>query len=95
MVIVRPDAQPQELPTFDIWPENLPAWEFFMGCTTQWRHGFEGPTGMDWPAVQLRMERLVPRRRRRRLWDLVEAMERGALRGWRETRERQERRRGG
>lgn len=55
----------------------------------------EGPTGMAWEGVQVRVERLVPRRRQRALWDLLEAMERGALRGWHEARERRDQQRRG
>lgn len=76
---------------FYLWPENVPAWRFFLACDTQWRHGYDGPTGLAWEAVQVRVERLVPRRRRPRLWELLECMERGALIGWREGR----RKRGG
>lgn len=43
---------------------------------------------MAWEAVQVRMDRLVPRRHQRRLWDLLEGMERAALAGWREVREK-------
>lgn len=43
---------------------------------------------MAWEAVQVRMDRLVPRRRQRRLWALLEGMERAALGGWREQRDK-------
>lgn len=77
-------------PTFYLWPENLPAWEFFHRCQTQWRYGFEGPTGLDYCAVDLLMQRdHIHPRKRSKLQSLVEAMERGALRGWSEKRDEQ------
>lgn len=33
-------------------PENLPAIELFLGCLTQWRVGFSGPTGLDYHGVE-------------------------------------------
>lgn len=91
--IVRAEAPADEVRTYYLWPETFPAWRFFMECDTQWRHGFEGPTGLAWEAVQVRMDRLVPRKRQRWLWPLLEGMERGALRGWDERRREQQQRR--
>ena len=34
-----------------MWPENWPALQLFIRCQTQWRHGFNGPTGLDYGAV--------------------------------------------
>lgn len=79
---------------FYLWPENVAAWVFFLACRTQWRHGFDGPTGLVWEAVQLRMDRLVPRRRHRKLWQLLEAAEAGYLQGLAERREQAEQERG-
>lgn len=70
---------------FYLWPENLPAWLFFRHCGTQWRHGFNGPTGLDYAGIEVLMQRLhVPPRRRGKLWRGVWAMEQGALAGWAE-----------
>lgn len=79
-------AAPVSPPTFYLWPENVPAWDFFhQACGTQWRYGQSGPTGLDYCAVDLLMQRRhIPRRRRARLLELVQAMERGALQGWRQ-----------
>lgn len=34
-------------------PHALAVWEFFSGpCATQWRHGFSGPTGLDYTGVE-------------------------------------------
>jgi hypothetical protein len=82
------------LPEFYLWPENVDAWQFFRSCGTQWRHGFNGPTGLDYAGVEVVMERRrIPRRRRHRLWQLVWAMEGGALAGWAERRAEEDRRR--
>ena len=35
-----------------VWPENVPAVNFFMEfCQTQWRSSMGGPTGLDYTAV--------------------------------------------
>jgi hypothetical protein len=85
LLIYEGSARSPVEPVFHLWPCNLPAWNFFHACGTQWRHGFEGPTGLDYAGVEVVMERRrVPRRQRDKLWDLLIAMESGALRGWRE-----------
>jgi hypothetical protein len=91
-----PAAQPAAPATFYLWPENLPAWEFFQqGCGTQWRYGQAGPTGLDYCAVDLLMRRRhIPLRKRARLLLLVQAMEHGALQGWRELADERERKNG-
>jgi len=41
-------------PTFEVWPENWPAWEAFHLCATQWRHApMGGLLGLDYPAVEI------------------------------------------
>jgi hypothetical protein len=83
---------PVAVPRFYLWPENVPAWLFFRACSTQWRHGFNGPTGLDYAGVEVLMRRLrVPFRRRDRMLQLVRAMERGSLLGWAEMRDERER----
>lgn len=73
---------------FYLWPQNVPAWNLFMACSTQWRHGFSGPTGLDYPCVEvvLRREGVRPSEQSR-MWRLLCAMERGALQGWAELRD--------
>ncbi len=34
-----------------IWPDNWLPVEVFAAMTTQWRHGFNGPTGLDYAAL--------------------------------------------
>ena len=50
---------------FYLWPEHQDALGLFIQCSTQWRHGFAGITGLDYSGVEalIRMRRLVPRQR--------------------------------
>ena len=41
-----------------VWPENERAVEIFEFARSQWRHGFAGPTGLDYIAVFRRIDRL-------------------------------------
>jgi len=34
-----------------VWPENAPSVELFQRISTQWRHGFAGPSGLDYTAL--------------------------------------------
>jgi hypothetical protein len=73
---------------FYLWPANEPAYRFFVSLRSQWRHGFDGPTGLDYEAVEGELRRRIrPPRRRSRMRDLVRVMEQGALHGWGEVRE--------
>lgn len=38
--------------TFDVWPENWPAYAVFCDVSTQWRMGPGGPSGLDYGAVE-------------------------------------------
>ncbi len=35
----------------EVWPENWPAWSVFCTVNTQWRTGFNGPTGLDYTVL--------------------------------------------
>lgn len=37
-----------ELGDVELWPENKAAFDLFFSLRTQWRHGFNGATGMDY-----------------------------------------------
>jgi hypothetical protein len=64
----------------EVWPENVPVFELFQGVMTQWRHGFAGPTGLDYGAVLALMEiRQVPHDQRARLMTDLQVMELAAL----------------
>jgi hypothetical protein len=63
-----------------------------MACRTQWHHGFNGPIALDYAGCEIVMRRLrIPPRKRDRFFALLQAMERGALKGWDERREERER----
>lgn len=40
------------------WPDTRQAVELFIRVGTQWRAGFAGPTGLDYPAIYPLMDRL-------------------------------------
>ena len=41
-----------------MWPENERAVAVFCELFTQWRHGFSGPTGLDYAVLYLKLDRL-------------------------------------
>lgn len=91
VVLADEDDEPCT-PVVYLLPDQLEAWHFWHHCDTQWRHGFGGPTGLDYPGVEHLMGQLrIPRHRRARLWAQVRAMERGALIGWSQQREEKKR----
>ncbi len=65
----------------EVWPENWPAFEFFADqCSTQWRVGMRGPTGLDHTAVLADLDELdLSKADRRVLFADIRAMERAAL----------------
>lgn len=42
----------QEERDFEVEPENWETVVMFLRLSTQWRHGFNGPTGLDYTAVE-------------------------------------------
>lgn len=42
---------------FEVWPENHAAFSLFNNLSTQWRVGFNGPTGLDYNAVYPLLDR--------------------------------------
>lgn len=44
-------------PEVDLWPENWPAIRLFTQVATQWRMGFNGPTGLDYNVVFHELDR--------------------------------------
>lgn len=73
---------------FYLWPENLPAWQLFMACGTQWRAGGAGREGLDYGGVRvvMQMQRVRPRRQSQRFAE-VQVMESAALKAWAEQQE--------
>ncbi|WIX31252.1 DUF1799 domain-containing protein [Salinicola sp. JS01] len=76
------DLELTEEPTeFEVLPENWPALEIFLDCSTQWKHApMGGPTGLDYPALKMVMEfhAVAPTEFRERFGQ-VRLLERGAL----------------
>lgn len=43
----------EQIPDFELWPENKEAFEVFLMCSTQWRLiPMGGMQGLDYPAVE-------------------------------------------
>lgn len=83
----RPVREKQRV--FYLWPENVPYWNLFLACHTQWNHGMDGRTSLNYPGVEVVMQRKhIPPRKRDRAFALMQAMEVGALTGWREQRDK-------
>jgi len=43
---------------FDLWPENLQAYQLFSEIQTQWRMSMSGPTGLDYNVLFSKMARM-------------------------------------
>ena len=43
----------------EVWPENWASFEAFCTVRTQWRTGFNGPTGLDYSAVYPLLDRIT------------------------------------
>lgn len=78
-----PGATEAEEEDFYLLPENHKAWELFCACSTQWRVGMAGPTGLDYPAVESVMRMLYVKQKHQKdlLWR-IQHLERGALAAW-------------
>lgn len=68
----------------EVWPENRLPVLFFIGLSTKWMHGFNGPTGLDETAVQARLAVFARRHGLTQeqaddILDCVDVMERAAL----------------
>lgn len=75
-------------PEFCIWPVNVPVWELWLACRTQWVHGLNGPTGLNYPGVEVVMaRRRIPLRKRDRCFELLQVMERASLAAWQQMRD--------
>jgi hypothetical protein len=64
-----------------LWADNWPAMKFFTEMSTQWRHGFSGPTGLDYNVVLHELDRRnLPPDEYDDLFGSLRVMEREALR---------------
>lgn len=80
--IQLPDSAlpPKQNDFFELYPENLKAWQVFLSSATQWRIAMSGATGLDYTALEtvLRLQRIKPRHHKDIFWR-VQQIERGAL----------------
>lgn len=65
---------------FAVWPENWETVLAFLACSTQWRTGMAGPTGLDYAGVEalLRLNGYAGKERRE-LFEGLQIMEQAAL----------------
>jgi hypothetical protein len=90
--LVREDegcaAEPAEsADVLELWPEHVPAVELWFAVQTQWRHGFSGPTGLDYAGVRASPRfRALPHAMREGVFADVCTMERATLRFWRQRK---------
>ena len=73
-------AAAQKDASFEIWPENWPAFALFCKVQTQWRVGMAGPTGLDYTPLLALMARMnLSDADHDELFDDVQTLERAAL----------------
>lgn len=69
-----------ELPDVELWPENQPAFDLFLAVRTQWRYGFNGPTGLDYmPLFRLMDDAGLTGAERQHMLNDITTMELAAL----------------
>lgn len=69
-----------ELPDVELWPENQAAFDLFMAMRTQWRYGFNGPTGLDYmPLFRLLDDEGLTGAERKQMLSDIAVMEHAAL----------------
>lgn len=64
----------------ELWPDNLPAVNVFIGMDTQWRVGVNGATGLDYSALPVVMRMVgIPAKDRSSVFEDIRVMEDAAL----------------
>lgn len=92
--LVAVDPRGRELghgrPIFHLWPEHQAAFDLFLLCSTQWRHGAMGATGLDYAGIEalIRLRRLARPRHVPRLFAELQVLERATLAEWSRQRRR-------
>ena len=82
-----PPPDSPELELVEVWAEHWPAVQLFGAMQTQWRHGFSGPTGLDYAALPVVEHRLgLSSRTARRAFPFLQALEAEALTWFAERR---------
>jgi hypothetical protein len=70
----------QQSNEFELWDENVPAFQLFQQCQTQWNVSMTGITGMNYPAVQSVMSMsAIPRKKQPNLFEEFRFIESGFL----------------
>jgi hypothetical protein len=83
LVIEPADAGARGVDQFHLWAEHVDALNLWFGVQTQWRHGFNGPTGLDYAGVRAAPGfRALPRVRREPVFGELCIMERATLGEW-------------
>lgn len=73
----------------EVWPENRLALEIFEAMGTQWRMGFNGPTGLDYAVIPMLLDQFdVSKKKRKQLFFDLRVMERAALAEIRESQKK-------
>lgn len=73
---------------FHLWPEHVAVLGVWFGVQTQWRHGFAGPTGLDYAGVRAAPAfRALARQHREPAFDALCIMERATLGEWARMRD--------
>ena len=71
---------------YNLWPENYQSYQVFAACSTQWRVGMNGPTGIDYNVLTELWRRLkVPISSRDDVFQDIRIMETAALNQIREN----------
>jgi hypothetical protein len=90
---IEPGAEPdvgrgpaRDEAVFHLWPEHVPAVELWAVVQTQWRHGFDGPTGLDYAGVRVALDMRARRQDIPRRFRELQVMEHAALAAWAERR---------
>lgn len=82
-LVLEQEPARDEHETFYLWPDLVPALQMWRAVQTQWRDGFQGRTGLDYPGVDVVMRRRGLRGRAAdEMFGLLQAMERAALDVW-------------
>lgn len=69
-----------ELDDVELWPENKAAFDLFVSLQTQWRHGFSGPTGLDYsPLFRLMDDMCLTGESRKKMFQDIQHCESVAL----------------
>ena len=88
-IVIEGDVDQLDLDdVYHLWPENLQAWNCWIGVQTQWRIGMSGPTGLDYQGVSAYLDRQgLEHDEAREVFGLLQACERVTLEVWSEQRD--------